>query len=92
MNAASANYERYIELTHVTGYTDSSLAELLQVAGFHNINVYGSRTPFKAHPKRLLWLGLQTVSRILWRSLLIAELGSDAPRVVSKNLYAVGYR
>ena len=90
MNATSANFSRYIELTHVTGYTDSSLAEALQLAGFKDIVVYGNRTGFRWHPKRLAWLGLQKISRLLWRLMLFAELGSDAPRTLAKNLYAIG--
>jgi cyclopropane fatty-acyl-phospholipid synthase-like methyltransferase len=92
MNATSANYTRYIEMTHVTGYTDSSLAEILQMAGFRDVRVYGNKTRFGLSPRRLLWLGLQAVSRFWWRVMLTAELGSEAPRVLSKNLYAVGNR
>jgi len=90
MNATSANFSRYIELTHVTGYTDSSLAEALQLAGFANVAVYGNRTAFHWHPRRLAWLALQRVSRFFWRAMLFAELGSDAPRTLTKNIYAVG--
>jgi hypothetical protein len=90
MNATSANFSRYIEITHVTGYTDSSLAEALQLSGFKHISVYGNRTGFRWQPKRLAWLGLQKASRFLWRLMLFAELGSDAPRTLTKNLYAVG--
>ncbi|HEY3104446.1 MAG TPA: class I SAM-dependent methyltransferase [Pyrinomonadaceae bacterium] len=89
MSATSANFSRYIELTHVTGYTDSSLAEVLQLAGFANVVVFGNRTGVRWRPKRLAWLALQRVSRLLWRAMLFAELGSDAPRTLSKNLYAV---
>lgn len=90
MNATSANFSRYIELTHVTGYTDSSLAEALHLAGFNNVLVFGNRTAFRWQPRRLLWKALQWTSRTLWRAMLLAELGSDAPRTLSKNLYAIG--
>ena len=90
MNATSANFSRYIELTHVTGYTDSSLAEVLQLAGFTNVIVFGNRSAFHWHPRRLAWLALQRVSRLVWRTMLFAELGSDAPRTLNKNIYAVG--
>lgn len=92
MSATSANFSRYIELTHVTGYTDSSVAEALQLAGFANVAVFGNRTGFHWHPKRLAWLGLQQLSRLLWRAMLFAELGSDAPRTLTKNLYAIGHK
>src|SRR5689334_8995946 len=90
MNATSANFSRYIEITHVTGYTDSSLAEALQLAGFKDVVVYGNRTGFRWQPKRLAWLALQKFSRLLWRLMLFAELGSDAPHTLAKNLYAIG--
>lgn len=92
MNAVSAGYLRHIEMTHVTGYTDSSLAETLIMAGFQNVQVFGSKTPFSLAPRRLLWLGMQSASRLLWRTMLFAELGSDTPRVLTKNIYAVGER
>lgn len=92
MNATSSNFSRYIELTHVTGFTDSSLAEALAVAGFVGVRVYGNKTPFGWSPKRIIWLGLQRASRLLWRTMLFAELGSDAPRILTKNIYGVGER
>lgn len=92
MNATSSNFSRYIELTHVTGFTDSSLAEALQVSGFEKIRVYGNKTPFHWSPRRITWLAVQRASRLLWRTMLFAELGSDAPSILTKNLYAVGYR
>jgi SAM-dependent methyltransferase len=92
MNATSSNFSRYIELTHVTGFTDSSLAEALGMTGFVGVRVYGNKTPFHWHPKRIMWLALQRASRLLWRAMLFAELGSDAPRTLNKNIYGVGYR
>jgi len=90
MSATSANFSRYIELTHVTGYTDSSLAEILQLAGFASVAVFGNRNAFHWRPRRLAWLALQRISRLFWRAMLFAELGSDAPRTLTKNIYAVG--
>lgn len=92
MNATSANFTRHIELTHVTGFTDWSLDEALRVAGFVNTRVYGNQTPFRWTPRRLTWLALQRASRFLWRAMLIAELGSGAPTVLTKNIYGVGDR
>jgi 2-polyprenyl-3-methyl-5-hydroxy-6-metoxy-1,4-benzoquinol methylase len=92
MSAISAGFSRYIEVTHVTGYTDSSLHEALLLAGFTQAVVFGSRTPFKLTPKRVAWVALQSCFRLLWRAALFSELGSDAPRILTKNLYAVAYR
>jgi trans-aconitate methyltransferase len=92
MNATSASYARYVEMTHVTGYTDNSLGEALYMAGFVNVRVVGNKTKLRLAPRRVLWLMLQFASRLLWRAMLLAELGSDAPRILSKNLYAVADR
>lgn len=90
MCAVSASYARHIEITHVNGYRDSSIREALGVAGFQNVNVWGSKTPVRLKPRRLLWIGLQAASRLLWRAMLVGELGSDALRILTKNLYARG--
>jgi SAM-dependent methyltransferase len=92
MGAVSAGFARYIELTHATGYTENSLGEALGHAGFHVTAVFGGRTPVRARPRRLFLLGLQVACRLLWRIMLVSELGSDAPRVLQKNLFAVAYR
>ena len=92
MSAISAGFSRYIELTHVTGYTESNLHEALLLAGFARASVFGSRTPLKFTPKRILWIGLQSCLRLAWRVALFSELGSDAPCILTKNLYAVAYR
>jgi SAM-dependent methyltransferase len=92
MSAVSAGFSRYIEMTHVTGYAESSLHEALLLAGFVRVSIFGSRTPLKLTPKRVLWLGLQSCVRLLWRVVLFSELGSDTPRVLAKNLYAVARR
>jgi SAM-dependent methyltransferase len=92
MNATSASFSRYIELTHVTGYTDCSLDEALLLAGFTDVRIRGNKTAFHFNPRRLLWLALQRTSRLLWRAMLFAEMGSDTSRILTKNLYAVGIR
>ena len=92
MSAVSAGFSRYIELTHVTGYTESNLGEALLLAGFARPAIFGSRTPLKLNAKRLLWIGLQSCLRAAWRVTLFSELGSDSPRILTKNLYAVAYR
>ena len=92
MSAVSAGFSRYIEMTHLNGYTESSFHEVLRLAGFSNIVVFGNATQFHLNARRIIWLALQTVSRFVWRLMLTAELGSDAPRVLTKNLYAVAHK
>lgn len=54
--------------------------------------VTGNKTGLNFRPRRLLWLALQKGSRLLWRAMLFAELGSNTSRILTKNLYAVGMR
>ena len=86
MSAISAGFSRHIEVTHVNGYAETSLHEVLLVANFSDIRVFGNATPFHLTPKRIIWRALQASSRFLWRVMLISELGSDTPRVLTKNL------
>jgi 2-polyprenyl-3-methyl-5-hydroxy-6-metoxy-1,4-benzoquinol methylase len=92
MSAISAGFSRFIEITHVTGFTESSLHEALLLAGFAQASIFGNRTPLRFTPRRLMWLSLQSCLRTLWRVALFSELGTDAPRILTKNLYAVACR
>jgi SAM-dependent methyltransferase len=92
MNALGANAGRYIEVSHVTGYGENSLSQLMELAGFADVKAYGGSTPIRYTPKRLAWLALQKASRLAWRLMLLGDLGSDAPRILDKNLYATGVK
>jgi SAM-dependent methyltransferase len=87
MNSIGANAGRYIEISHVTGYTDTSLQQLVGLAGFQDIEAFGNKTKVLLKPRRLAWFGLQKVSRMIWKIMLFSELGSDSPTVIEKNLY-----
>ncbi|HEX8248691.1 MAG TPA: class I SAM-dependent methyltransferase [Pyrinomonadaceae bacterium] len=90
--AIGANHGRYIEITHVTGYTESSLHQIVNLAGFANIELFGSKTAFRLAPRRLVLLVLQFISRAIWRIMLLAEWGTDAPKIIERNLYATGIK
>lgn len=92
MSSVSAGYTRHIEITHVTGYSETSLHEALSLAGFRVTDLFGNKTPLRLTPRRLLWRALQTLSTTAWGLMLTAELGSDRPRVLQKNLFAVGVK
>ena len=92
MNSIGANAGRYIEISHVTGYADTSLHQMMTLAGFSDIEIFGNKNPLSLRPRRLAWATLQFVSRTIWKIMLISELGSDAPKVIEKNLYAAGVR
>lgn len=91
MNSIGANAGRYIEISHVTGYTESSLHQMMTLAGFSNVG-FGSKTPVSFRPRRLAFIALQKMSRMIWKMMLLAELGTDSPRIIEKNLYASGVR
>jgi 2-polyprenyl-3-methyl-5-hydroxy-6-metoxy-1,4-benzoquinol methylase len=90
MSSFAGLFSRYIEVTHVTGFTENSLAEALELAAFKDIRVFGGQNPVHLRPRRLVWLGLQATTRFVWRMMLFAELGIDRPRILHKNLYATG--
>ncbi|HEX8737343.1 MAG TPA: class I SAM-dependent methyltransferase [Pyrinomonadaceae bacterium] len=90
--AIGANWGRYIEITHVTGYTESSLHQIVNSAGFTDIKLFGSKTAFRLAPRRLVLLLLQFISRAIWRIMLLAEWGTDAPKIIQKNLYATAIK
>jgi 2-polyprenyl-3-methyl-5-hydroxy-6-metoxy-1,4-benzoquinol methylase len=90
--AIGANWGRYIEITHVTGYTESSLHQIMTMAGFNDIELFGSKTNLKLAPRRLVLILLQSVSRAIWRVMLLAEWGTDAPKILQRNLYATSIK
>jgi 2-polyprenyl-3-methyl-5-hydroxy-6-metoxy-1,4-benzoquinol methylase len=90
--AIGANHGRYIEITHVTGYTESSLHQIVSLAGFSEIELFGNKTAFRLAPRRLVLLMLQFISRAIWRIMLLAEWGTDAPKIIQRNLYATGVK
>lgn len=92
MSAASAGFSRYIEISHETGYAETSLAEILDLAGFESVHIFGSRTPLALRPKRVAWLAMRALTRALWRAILMAELGSDTPRILDKNIFGTGMK
>jgi 2-polyprenyl-3-methyl-5-hydroxy-6-metoxy-1,4-benzoquinol methylase len=92
MNSIGANAGRYIEISHVTGYSETSLHQIMDLAGFKNIEVFGSKTTITLRPRRLAWASLQIIARLIWKIMLISELGSDSPAVIEKNLYATGLK
>lgn len=92
MSAICAGVSRHVEMTHVNGFAETSLHEALLAANFNGIRVFGNTTPFHFAPKRVVWRLLQASSRLIWRMMLLSELGSDTPRILTKNLYAVAYK
>lgn len=84
----NAGWGRYIDFTHELAFTERSLHQVLRVAGFDDIEIYGETPPFAWRPKRLAWLAV----RFLWDGMLRTanriQFGVEAPRVISQIILA----
>ncbi len=84
--------QRYTNFTHEIGFTERSLEQVLRVAGFSQINIYGEQLHFKPRFKYCIWL----ILRSLWFKLLgfiyLLEKGVDRPQIISRHLIAVAKR
>lgn len=89
-NGASYNagWGRYIDFTHETAFTERSLHQILTVAGFRDVLIYGERPAFAWRPKRLAWLALRAVWNGALRAANYVHFGVEAPRVISPIILA----
>ncbi len=79
---------RYIDFTHETSFTDTSLRQILIACGFTEVNITDNAVPFGLKPKRLLrWAGL-ALFRAAQNALYLLEVGEDRPRLFGKLLIA----
>jgi 2-polyprenyl-3-methyl-5-hydroxy-6-metoxy-1,4-benzoquinol methylase len=81
-------YLRYADFTHLVGFTETSLRQVLLAVGFVKVEV----TPYKIQThtaKRRLWVTAQGLWRRYLKLLLLLELGADRPTILSKTLLAV---
>ncbi len=80
---------RYKDFTHETGFTDYSLFQVLYVAGFRKIIVFGARKPcgrgVKARIVRLMGNSFHISLRSLFHILSIPP-----PKILDKNIIAIG--
>jgi 2-polyprenyl-3-methyl-5-hydroxy-6-metoxy-1,4-benzoquinol methylase len=80
---------RYKDFTHETGFTEHSLYQVLYVAGFRKIIVFGAREPcgrgVKARIVRLMGNSFHIFLRSLFHNLLIPP-----PKILDKNIIAIG--
>jgi len=90
-NSTIASRWRYIDLTHKTSFTESSLRTLFYAGGFQNVDVRGC-DPFlifdapRAGLKRGLSWGLRKAVRVLRRIEMIGELGPDEGLSIPLNI------
>lgn len=80
---------RYMDFTHEIGFTEHSLYEVLYMAGFRKIRVFGAREPcgrgIKVWIMRLMNSSFHVFLRSLFRVLLIPP-----PEILDKNIIAIG--
>ncbi|MFH1045738.1 MAG: class I SAM-dependent methyltransferase [Candidatus Omnitrophota bacterium] len=80
---------RYIGFDHEIAYSEFSLRQVLTVTGFKDIQIFGNKNRLRPNIKRILWVW----SQLLWFKILkliyVIEVGTDAPKIISKLLIAV---
>ena len=81
-------YLRYKDFTHEIGYTDSSLEQVLAMAGFKDVKVWGNKCYVKPSPVSVLRTILLKSWFFVLRSIYTIELGCDRPKIYSKLLVA----
>lgn len=80
---------RYGDFTHETAFSQSSLQQLLKMAGFNKVACYSSG-PVVMGLKSLIRVTAWKVLEAIYRAALYTELGgSKSTRIVSQNIIAV---
>ena len=92
MATLSASFRRYIDFTHEVGFSERSAAQIMTILGYRNIQITGDYIKLKPHPKRIAFYYANLMLRYFMRFMYIAESGTDAPKIISKNLVVVGYK
>lgn len=82
-------YLRYKDFTHDIGYTESSLEQVLRMAGFSDITVRGNRYYMSCNTRSLVRNILLRIWFCILKGIYTIELGCDRPRIYSKLLIAV---
>jgi SAM-dependent methyltransferase len=85
----SGTFQRYIDFTHETAFTERSLGEVLRVCGFGDIEIYPDTPSFRWRPKFLIWLLLRNIWFGILTFIYLLERGAERPRIISRHLIAV---
>lgn len=81
---------RYMDFTHETLFTETSLRQVLIACGFTDVEVWDTKAQFGLRPARFArWLGLK-VFRTILRASFTLEVGYNAPRLLGKLIGALG--
>lgn len=81
-------YLRYADFTHLVAFTETSLRQVLVSAGFAKVSVRPYRIPMST-AKRRLWVTVRRLWSWCLNVILLLELGTDRPTILSKTLLAV---
>lgn len=81
-------YLRYADFTHFVGFTETSLRQVLLSAGFAKVIVRPYKIPTSTM-KRRLWVTVRRLWSWCLNVILLLELGTDRPTILSKTLLAV---
>ncbi len=92
MACLSGLFQRNIDFTHETGFTERNAYQVMRVSGFKDIKISGDRVRFKPRPKRILWWALNRMWYAILGFIYYIERGSDRPKVLSKELIVTGKR
>lgn len=81
---------RYMDITHETGFTEHSLFEVLNAAGFQNIHLMGADHPVVSLKSLVGRLGKRIVHRFL--KLMFLVQGYPPPEVLDKDIIAIAVK
>jgi predicted TPR repeat methyltransferase len=85
---AAGMYLRYKDFTHEIAYTESSLKQVLRMAGFDDIEIKGNRY-YLSGPRSAARLVFLFLWFLILKAVYLIEMGSDKPRIYSKLLIAI---
>jgi 2-polyprenyl-3-methyl-5-hydroxy-6-metoxy-1,4-benzoquinol methylase len=85
-------YMRYNSLTHELIFNDRTIKKAFQAGGFDRIDVQGERFGWRLRPRFLAWMLLRALWFRLMRLIYVIELGVEAPKVLTRNLIARGWK
>jgi 2-polyprenyl-3-methyl-5-hydroxy-6-metoxy-1,4-benzoquinol methylase len=89
-NLFTGGYLRYADLTHESGYTETSLRHLLESAGFAGVECFEERIPVEG-PKGVLAAAFRGGARLIQR-VVYKGYQLPVPRVLSPALCATAVR
>lgn len=91
MDWVFASHERYMDLTHHTGFTESSLSQALSL-NFNSVHTFVSKPPLPANWKQFVAFKLlrPLVVSLLRRTLVLWGDGAESVSFQSRNLIGVG--